>query len=138
MGLSPRYRVLDRWCGIDITRFANLLGLAESLIEGIPGAAHAEDRITLATVRQRFAKASYVDINRSIGDVDGWPPNALQKMLPRKDAPRPLKQTFKQPELRWPEMDVAQAPAHPSGLVVKLKIASGKQVVRDSKPAASQ
>ena len=114
MGLSPRYRVLDRWCGIDITRFANLLGLAESPIEKIPGAAHAEDRITLATVRQRFAKASYVDINRSIGDVDGRPPNTLQKMLPRKDAPRPLEQAFEQPEFPWSEMDVAQAPADPS------------------------
>jgi hypothetical protein len=35
-------------------------------------------------------------------------------------------------------MDVAQASAHPPGLVVELKIASGKLVVRDSKPAASQ
>jgi hypothetical protein len=138
MGLSPRYRVLDRWCGIDITRFANLLGLAESLIEGIPGAAHAEDRITLATVRQRFAKASYVDINRSIGDVDGRPPNTLQKMLPRKDAPRPLEQTFEQPEFPWSEMDVAQAPADPSGLVVELKIASGEHMALNSKPTASQ
>jgi hypothetical protein len=41
-------------------------------------------------------------------------------------------------EFRWSEMDVAQAPAHPSGLLVELKIASGKQVVRDSKPAALQ
>jgi hypothetical protein len=115
-----------------------VLGFAESLIEGIAGPAHAQNRITFATGRQRFAKTSYVDIDRSIGDVDEWPPSALQKVLPRKDAPRPLEQTFEQPEFRWPEMDVAQAPAHPSGLVVELKIASGKQVVRDSKPAASQ
>jgi hypothetical protein len=41
-------------------------------------------------------------------------------------------------EFRFSETDVAQAPAHPSSLVVELKIASGKQVVRESKPAASQ
>jgi hypothetical protein len=104
----------------------------------LSGAAHAEDRITLATGRHGFPKASYVDINRSIGDVDGWPPNARQKMLPRKDAPRPLEQTFEQPEFRWPEMDVTQAPADPSGLVVELKIASGEHVALDSKPTASQ
>ena len=115
-----------------------LLGFAGSLIEGIPGAAHAEDRITLVTGRQRFAKASYVDINRSIGDVHGRPPNTLQKMLPRKDAPRPLEQTFEQPEFPWSEMDVAQAPADPSSLAIELKIASSKQVVRGSGPAASQ
>ena len=39
------------------------------------------------------------------------------------------------PEFRWSEMDVAQA--H-SGLVVELTIASGKQVVRNTKLAASQ
>ena len=128
MGLNPtRVRFSIRWDRVGLRRSPNLLllGFAGSLIEGIPGAAHAEDRITLATVRQRFAKASYVDINRSIGDVDGWPPNALQKMLPRKDAPRPLEQTFEQPEFRWSEMDLAQAPADPSGLVVELNIASG-------------
>jgi hypothetical protein len=58
-----------------------VLGVVKSLIEGIAGTAHAEDRITFATGRQGFAKTSYVDINRSIGDVDGWPPNALQKVL---------------------------------------------------------
>ena len=65
-------------------------------------------------------------------------PNALQKVLPGKDAPRPLEQAFEQPEFRWSEMDVAQAPADPSGLVVELKIASGKHVALDSKPTASQ
>jgi hypothetical protein len=35
-------------------------------------------------------------------------------------------------------MDVPQAPAHPSGLVVELKIASGKEVIHDSKPPAPQ
>jgi hypothetical protein len=75
------------WHGGVEPKRAPLLGFAESLIEGIAGPAQAEDRVTLATGRQSFAKASYVDINRSIGDVDGWPPNALQKMLPRKDAP---------------------------------------------------
>jgi hypothetical protein len=42
------------------------------------------------------------------------------------------------PEFRWSDIDVAQVRAPPSGLVVELNIASGKQVVRDSKPAASQ
>ena len=65
-------------------------------------------------------------------------PNALQEVLARKDVPRPLEQTFEQPEFRWPQMDVAQAPADPSGLEVKLKIVSGKPVVPDSKPAPSQ
>ena len=73
---------------------------AESLIEGIAGPAHAQNRITFATSRQRFAKTSHVDVDRSIGDVDGWPPNALQKVLPQKDAPRPLEQIFEQPEFR--------------------------------------
>jgi hypothetical protein len=69
-----------------------------------------------------------VDIDRSIGDVDGWLPSALQKVLSRKDTAKSLEQTFESPEFRWSdrEMDVAQAQADPSGLVVKLKIASGK------------
>ena len=134
--LGARY---DRCVGLS-SAIANLLVLrfAERLVEGITRAAPAEDRITFATGRQSFAKASYVDINRSIGDVHGWPPNALQKMLPRKDAPRPLEQTFEQPEFRWSEMDLAQAPADPSSLAIELKIASSKQVVRGSGPAASQ
>jgi hypothetical protein len=33
-------------------------------------------------------------------------------------------------------MDVAQAPAHPSDLMVELKVASSKRVVHDRKPAA--
>jgi hypothetical protein len=115
-----------------------ILGFAESLIEGIAGIAHAEDRVTFATGREGFAKTPYMDIDRSIGDVDGWPPSAVQKVLPRKDAARPLEQTCEQPKFPWSEMDVAQAPADPSGLVVELKIASGKQVALDSKPTASQ
>ena len=79
-----------------------------------------------------------MDVDSSIGDVDGWPPNPLQKVLPRKDAAGPLEQTFEQPEFRWPEMDLAQAPADPSSLSVELKIASSKQVVSESKPAAPQ
>jgi len=115
-----------------------VLGFAKSLIEGIAGPAHAEDRVTFATGRQRLAKTSYVDIDRSIGDVHAWPPNALQKVQPRKNAARPLEQTFEQPEFRWSEMDGAQAAADPSSLAIELKIASSKQVVRGSGPAASQ
>jgi hypothetical protein len=37
-----------------------VLGFAKSLIEGITGAAHAEDWITFVTGRQGFAKASYL------------------------------------------------------------------------------
>jgi hypothetical protein len=85
-----------------------------------------------------LAKTSYVDIDRPIGDVDAWPPNALQKVLPRKNAARPLEQTFEQPEFRWSEMDLAQAPADPSSLAIELKITSSDQAARDSKPAASQ
>ena len=113
-------------------------GLVETLIEGIAGPAHADDRVTFATGRQRLAKTSYVDIDRPIGDVDAWPPNALQKVLPRKDAARPLEQTFEQPEFPWSEMDVAQAPADPSSLAIELKIALSKQMIRGSGPAASQ
>ena len=76
--------------------------------------------------------------NAGASRVDGWPPNAFQKVVPRKDAARSLEQTFEQPELRWSEMDVAQAPADPSSLAIELKIASSKQVVRGSGPAASQ
>jgi hypothetical protein len=66
---------------VDLRRSPNLLvlGFAESLIEGIAGPAHAQDRITFAAGRQRFAKTSYVDIDRSIGDVDGWPPKRAPK-----------------------------------------------------------
>jgi hypothetical protein len=105
---------------VDLGRSPNLLvlGFAESFIEGIACPAHADDRITFATGRQCFVKASYVDIDRPVGDVDGWPPNKLQKVLPRKDAPGPLEQTLEQPEFLWPEMDGARAPAHSSGLVV--------------------
>jgi hypothetical protein len=34
-------------------------------------------------------------------------------------------------------MEAAQAPAHPSGLMVELKVASSKRMVGDSKPAAA-
>jgi hypothetical protein len=59
---------------VDLGRSPNLLvlGFAESFIEGIACPAHADDRITFATGRQCFAKASYVDIDRPVGDVDGW------------------------------------------------------------------
>ena len=94
---------------VDLRRSPNLLvlGFAESLIEGIAGPAHAQDRITFAAGRQRFAKTSYVDIDCSIGDVDGRPPNALQQVLARKNATRSLKQTFEQPEFRSADTDVA-------------------------------
>jgi hypothetical protein len=123
---------------VRLTSTANLwvLGFAEIFIEGI--AAHVEDRIAVATSRQRFAKTCDVDIDSTIGDLDGWPPNALQEVFTRKDAPRALEQTFEQPEFRWPEMDVARASAHPSGLAVELQIAASKRVARDSKPAAPQ
>ena len=123
MGSSRPVPASRRWCVELISadpRTLPALGFAESFIEGIASPAHAEDRITFTTGRQCFAKASYVDIDRPVGDVDGWPPNTLQKVLPRKDAPGPLEQTLEQSEFRWPEMDVARAPAHSSGLAVEL------------------
>jgi hypothetical protein len=115
-----------------------VLGFAKSFIKGIADTGHGENRITFATDGQVFAKTSYVDVDCSIVDVDGRPPNALQQVLARKNAARSLKQAFEQPEFCSPDTDVAQAPTNPSRLAIKLKIASNKQVVRNSKPAAPQ
>src|SRR5271156_2351944 len=111
---------------------------AEGFVERIAGAAHGADRISFAAARERFAQTSDMNVDGALVDFDRLTPYAVEQLSARKNAAGPFEQIFEQPKFRRAEMNVAGAPAHPSGVPVEVEVASGQSFGDTFGPAAPQ
>src|SRR5262245_18644190 len=81
------------------------------------------DHIGHPAIVDCFAKASDMHIDRPLVDVDGFAPNIVEQLAPRKDAARMLHHEFKQAEFRGAEPDLALFPINPVSLAVEHDVA---------------
>src|SRR3954464_10871057 len=89
--------------------------LSEAVVEGVAGAADGPDRIGLVAAVERLAQAADMDVDGALVDVDLAAPHAVEQLLAREHAARPLHQEFEQTILGRPEID--RAPAAPAPLL---------------------
>jgi hypothetical protein len=56
-------------------------------------------------------------------DLGRLTPNTVEQLSAGEHSARLLEENFKQPKLRWTEMDIARASAHPPRLAVEVDVA---------------
>src|SRR5262249_59761756 len=69
---------------------AFLRRLAEPVVQRVAGAPHGADRIGFLTAVERLAQPADMDVDRALVDIDLAAPHAVEQLLAREHAARPL------------------------------------------------
>src|SRR5262245_60093725 len=89
----------DAWDG--------LRRLAEAIVQRVTGAAHGADRVGVVAAVERLAQASDMHVDGTLVDIDLAAPDAVEQLLAREHAARPLHQELEQPVFGRSEIDRA-------------------------------
>ena len=84
-----------------------LIHPAKPIIQRVPRAAHGADGVGLLAAVDGLAQAPDMDVDGALVDIDLGAPDAVEQLLAREHAARPLHQKFQQAVFGRPQIDGA-------------------------------
>src|SRR3954470_19073936 len=96
---------------------------SEPIVERIARTTYRADWIGLIRPIDRLAQTADVNVDGALVDINFRAPDAVEQLLAREHAPRPLHQKLEQAVLGRPELDRPAATRHALLLAVELQVA---------------
>src|SRR3954452_17399521 len=112
--------------------------LAETIVEGIAGAADGADRIARMAAVDGLTQAADMHVDSALIDIDFVAPDAVEKLLAREHAARALHQEFQEAEFGGPEIDDSTAAQHALLVAVELELAGLEHARHTLRTGAAQ